>query len=56
MIKYGVLKEYKCECGQTVTVPEGTPVDNLEKVSQIVTVENHIHIWKPVEDEREKEG
>ena len=48
MEKYGVLHEYKCDCGYCIVVP-----DNDYSPQQVKTagVETHTHILKKVEEE-----
>lgn len=45
MEKYGVLHEYKCECGQMLIVPDNDP-DQL--LSKHASAGEHKHEWKEV--------
>lgn len=48
MEKYGVLHEYKCDCGYCVIIP-----DNDYSPQQVKTagMEEHVHTLKKVEEE-----
>lgn len=50
MIKYGVMKEYKCKCGMHVVTPGNTTPQALEKRGELLTPSGHTHEWVEVED------
>lgn len=54
MEKYGIMREYECRCGMKIVTPNNVHPQELEKQGQLLSVEDHTHVWKESGDGQEK--
>ena len=50
MEKYGVIREYECECGTKIQVPDAAIVSFEKNAESLPGPSGHAHLFKEVKD------
>ena len=56
MEKYGVIREYECECGTKIQVPDSATVPLEKSAGSVPGASGHVHEFKEVENVGETIG